>query len=215
MRLTLRRTIPKALLCLGAFLSGVVAIASYRYLMQLGPVPPNVAANRFLHPWIVIHATSAASALLVGVGQLLPAIRERRASLHRWAGRVYVIACLVGGISGLVLALGVSTGPIAATGFAILAILWIFVTTRGWLAARRRSWLEHRRWMVRSYALTFAAVTLRLYLPVAVIASMHGFDFIGAYRLIAWLAWVPNAILAELYLKRRRTVFLATSKMPV
>jgi hypothetical protein len=58
--------------------------------------------------------------------------------------------------------------------------------------------------MLRSYALTFAAVTLRLYLPLAVIASIHGYDFMVAYRFIAWFAWVPNAIFAELFIRRGR-----------
>ena len=57
--------------------------------------------------------------------------------------------------------------------------------------------------MIRSYALTLAAATLRLYLPVAAIASIHGYDFMVAYRAIAWLAWVPNAIAVEFYIKRR------------
>jgi uncharacterized membrane protein len=201
---TVRRLISSAPVGLGALLSVVIAIASYRYLIQLGPVPPNVADNRFFLPWIVIHATAAATALLVGVAQLLPAIRQRWPALHRWAGRVYVIGCLVGGFSGLVLSVGVSAGPIAAAGFGILGVLWIYVTSRGWLAARRRSWAQHRRWMLRSYALTFAAVTLRLYLPLAVIASIHGYDFMVAYRFIAWFAWVPNAIFAELFIRRGR-----------
>ena len=53
--------------------------------------------------------------------------------------------------------------------------------------------------MIRSFALTFAAVTLRLYLPFP---PMMGFTFVEGYRVIAWLAWVPNLALAELYLRR-------------
>ena len=58
---------------------------------------------------------------------------------------------------------------------------------------------EHLRWMIRSFALTFAAVTLRLYLPFP---PMMGFTFVEGYRAIAWLAWVPNLIAAELYWRR-------------
>jgi hypothetical protein len=73
------------------------------------------------------------------------------------------------------------------------------VTSQGWLTARARRFDEHRRWMIRSFALTFAAVTLRIYMPLS--GLMH-LDMDQAYRAIAWLAWVPNLILAELYLRR-------------
>jgi len=54
---------------------------------------------------------------------------------------------------------------------------------------------------VRSFAMTFAAVTLRLYLPIA---PMMGYDFMPAYVAISWLAWVPNLMVAELYLNWSR-----------
>jgi hypothetical protein len=53
--------------------------------------------------------------------------------------------------------------------------------------------------MMRSYALAFAAVTLRLYLPIFQITHV---DFMIAYRITAWLCWVPNLAFAELVLVR-------------
>ena len=52
--------------------------------------------------------------------------------------------------------------------------------------------------MIRSFALTFAAVTLRLYLPLV---PLLGISFVDGYRAISFLAWVPNLIVAELYLR--------------
>jgi hypothetical protein len=59
---------------------------------------------------------------------------------------------------------------------------------------------RHRAWMLRNYSLTFAAVTLRIYLPLA--AAVLHFDFIPAYRVISWLCWVPNLIVAEILARR-------------
>jgi len=184
-----------------ALLSVAVALVSYRYVAQGGPMPQNVAHNRFVQPWIIIHAGAAATALLSGPLHLLQTLRQHRPRAHRWVGRVYVAGCLVGGGSGLVLAAGVSEGPVAQAGFACLGVLWITVTVQGWRSARARRWADHRRWMVRSFALTFAAVTLRLYIPIALAL---GLDFSSAYRAIAWLAWVPNAIATKFYLNRQR-----------
>ena len=76
---------------------------------------------------------------------------------------------------------------------------WLYTTSQGWLTARARRFDEHRAWMIRSFALTFGAVTLRIYLPLSQVADI---PFPTAYPIIAWLAWVPNLMIAELYLRR-------------
>ena len=179
--------------------SAGLALISYRYVAQKGFVPPTVAQNRFFHPWLMFHAGGAGTALLLGPFQFLPAWRRRWPKAHRWTGRAYLVSCLVGGVSGLVLAAGASTGPIAQTGFAVVCVLWIYGTGQAWRAALSRSWAEHRRWMIRSFALTFAAVTLRVDLQIA---SALGFSLLNSYRAIAWLSWVPNAVWAEFYVRR-------------
>jgi hypothetical protein len=54
-------------------------------------------------------------------------------------------------------------------------------------------------WMVRSYALTFSAVTLRAWVPILSL----GFNVDHDYTVIitAWLNWIPNVIVGELLLK--------------
>ena len=56
--------------------------------------------------------------------------------------------------------------------------------------------------MMRSYALTAAAITLRLYLPVFAIT---GIPFAEGYRLVAWICWIPNLMFAEWLLRPGRT----------
>ncbi len=57
--------------------------------------------------------------------------------------------------------------------------------------------------MIRNFALTGAAVTLRLWLPALQAASG---SFMDAYRTVVWLCWVPNAIAAEIILRGRKGV---------
>ena len=184
---------------LATFFSIGVALVSYRYL---GPpnvtLSPEVLANLYARPWLMVHVAGAATALLIVGFQLLRALRRRRA-IHRWLGRVYATSCLAGGAAGLVIATGTTAGPVAAWGFGLLAVVWIYTTSQGWLTARARRFDEHRAWMIRSFALTFGAVTLRIYLPLSQVADI---PFQVAYPAIAWLAWVPNLIVAELYLRR-------------
>jgi len=68
-----------------------------------------------------------------------------------------------------------------------------------WLRVRSRDYAAHREWMIRSYALCLAAVTLRVYLPLS---AMAGIPFSESYPAISWLCWVPNLIIAEWFLVR-------------
>jgi uncharacterized membrane protein len=185
-----------------AILSLGIALGSYRYLLPNTPgIPTDVAKNLMRHPWLAIHASLAATALILGPIQFIPRLRAARPRLHRWTGRIYIVACLTGGSAGLLLAWGTDAGPVAQFGFGALAVSWIFCTARAWRLAVARRFVEHRRWMVRSFALTFAAVTLRLYLPIA---PLLGYPFMDGYRIISWMCWVPNLLAAELYLNRAR-----------
>ena len=187
----------RSLWCLAAFLSVGVAGYAYWAVAAGGPPAPQVMANLFARPWLMVHMALAGTALAAGPLQFLPAIRRRR-PLHRWIGRAYVISCLIGGVAGLTMAFGTTAGPVAAWGFGTLAVVWIVCNVEGWRMARDRQFDAHRAWMIRSFALTFGAVTLRLYLPIS---QVIGIPFPEAYSAIAWLAWVPNLLLAEVYLR--------------
>lgn len=109
-----------------------------------------------------------------------------------------------GGVSGFVLALRSEGGAVAHAGFGALAVAWAFTTFRAFERARAADYPTHRRLMVRSYALTFAAVTLRIYIPVT---TAVGFPFETAYPAIAWLCWVPNLAAANRWFVPRRGRF--------
>jgi hypothetical protein len=183
---------------LGAVLSISVALFSYRYMPQLAFGAPLILANTLSRPWLYMHIIGAATALLIAPFQLLPALRRGRGSWHRWLGRIYMICCLLGGVGGFVSAFGSTAGPVATAGFASLAMLWVFVNSVGWLRATQSRFAEHRRWMIYSFALTFAAVTLRLYLPIFPLLHL---SFVVGYRTVAWMSWVGNLIAAEIYLR--------------
>lgn len=182
------------LLCLG------IAAYSARYLLHPPQTPAQALGNPRGVPWLVVHIAGSVVALALGSLQFVPALRRGATPPHRWTGRVYVLGCLVGGGAGLVLAPGSSAGPIASAGFGLLAVIWIAVNLLGWRAAMQGRFAEHRRWMIRSWALTLAAVTLRLYLPLVMALDL---PFLPWYRAISFLAWVPNLVAAELWLRRR------------
>lgn len=178
-----------------------VALFSLRYVAMTGPLlSPMVLANRFADPWLPLHAGAASLALLVGSFQFLSGPWLGRARWHRRAGQVFVAAAVVGSVSGFALALGAVAGPVARVGFGLLALAWGPSTLFGWWLARRGEWARHRGWMIRAWALTLAAITLRLYLLVL---PMIPVDPVAGYQAISFLAWVPNLLIAEYWLRRR------------
>lgn len=140
-----------------------------------------------------LHIGGAIAALLIGPVQLAGRFRRRFPRWHRRLGLVYVTGVGVGGSAGLALAPTAHGGIISTLGFTGLALAWLTTTTLAVLAIARRDVATHRRWMIRSFALTFAAVTLRLYLGIS---GALGLDFDTSYVVIAWLCWVPNLVLA-------------------
>ena len=141
-----------------------------------------------------LHLAGAAVALVVGPLQHNSRLRGRFLNLHRWTGRAYVLAVLFGGAAAFRLATVAQGGLPAQVGFGLLAVLWLLATGQAYRSIRAGDRNSHRRWMTRSYALTFAAVTLRIYLPLSQVVGM---PFEPAYQTIAWLCWVPNLLLAE------------------
>ena len=133
-------------------------------------------------------------ALLTGWSQFNTRIRNKYISVHKILGKVYVIVCIISGSAGLYISFFATGGWIASWGFGALAIFWLITTSKAYLTIRNGEIDNHKMWMIRSYALTFAAVTLRIWLPLGQILQ---FDFIEAYRVIAWLCWVPNLIIAQ------------------
>jgi hypothetical protein len=137
-----------------------------------------------------------------------PARRRRgtRPSLGWWIATVlaavivvYALGYVVVGVVGLYMSIYSFGGWVTHLGFGTLAGLLLFTTLRAYAAARRRDIATHRQWMVRSYALVFAAVTLRIELPL--LAMAFG-GFLPGYQAVAWLCWVPNALWAEWFVRR-------------
>jgi hypothetical protein len=97
-----------------------------------------------------------------------------------------------------------SAGPVAATGFTMLAVFWLYSGTQAYITIRRGDVQAHRRWMLRNFSLTLAAAMLRIELPLLVV--LGGFSFATAYIIVAWSSWVPNWLIVEAWLRRGRAV---------
>jgi uncharacterized membrane protein len=157
-----------------------------------------------------VHVLCGMLALLIGPFQFVKRLRRRFVRLHRACGAVYVASATGLGVTGLILAPTAYTGAVASVGFTLLGLAMLFTT---WTALRMimaHRYGEHRRWMIRSFSLIMAGVMLRVEIPLYYalfgVGIVH-FTFETAYATIAWLAWVPNILIA-LWVTRRQPVRL-------
>jgi len=142
----------------------------------------------------LLHFLAGGVVIIVGAMQFNGSFRSKYLNVHRVLGRIYVVGCIVGGFAGLYLAFYSTGGIVSHWGFGLLAVCWIITTAMAYRHIRAGRVRIHQDWMIRSYALTLAAVTLRIYLPIS---QISGYEFEEAYRAIAWMCWVPNLIVAE------------------
>lgn len=179
-------------------------VALYGLAFAFSPdANPDFYRRLMMLPWYAhAHFLASGTALLVGGFQFSARLRRSRPALHRWIGRGYLLAVLVGSIGGMGLAMISHGGPPTHVAFSLLSALWLYSGLQAYRAIRDGDVAEHRRWMIRNFSLTFAAVTLRIELGLLIEAV--GWTFDEAYVTVAWLSWVGNLLLAEWWLLHER-----------
>jgi len=158
---------------------------------------------------LTIHAAAGGFALLIGPFQFLPRFRQRFPEAHRLFGRIYIICILISSIMAAYSALVSVDGFVAQTGFILLAVSWFYSIVQAYLSIRSGQVQLHRIWMVRNYALTTAAITLRLWVGGGAIylALTHQMPtkltFTPLYSTAAWISWIVPLVFAEWFINQR------------
>lgn len=152
-----------------------------------------------------IHAFTSTFLLLAGFTQFSGYILKKYKKLHRMMGRLYVWNILVlTGPASLVMGFYANGGLLSRIAFISLSVLWIYFTLRGLIAVRQKKFNLHRDYLIRSYALTLSAITLRAWKYL--LSNTFDIPPMDLYRIVAWLGWVLNLIIAEriIYTLRNR-----------
>ena len=156
-------------------------------------------ANTLWNTAFYTHIILGGIALLIGWLQFSTKLRLRNLSTHRAIGKIYIVTVLISSLASIGLGFFATGGIITSTGFICLGIIWFTTTLLAYLKIRNMEIEQHRRLMIYSYAACFAAVTLRIWLPLLNI--IFG-DFLVAYSIVAWLCWVPNLLVANLIVRK-------------
>ena len=159
---------------------------------------------------LAMHAGASGIALLIGPFQFLTSLRTRNPLVHRTIGRTYLICVLIGSVFAFFSALFSVSGFTAQVGFAFLAVIWFYSAYKAYRAIRQGYIQLHRIWMIRNYALTFAAVILRLWLSLG--DSVLHLPFKDVYSTSAWMSWIVSLVVAEWFINQQLLQSLALKR---
>lgn len=149
-----------------------------------------------------IHVFSSILTLLAGFTQFSSYILREHKAFHRLMGRIYVVAVLfINFPSGMILAFNANGQLPSKIAFIILDSLWFWFTLQAFLAIRKGNVLSHKQFMIRSYALTFSAITLRTW--KLILSASFVIDPVTLYMIDAWMGFVPNLLLAEWWIRKK------------
>jgi uncharacterized membrane protein len=204
-RNTLRDIVVYFILCLAVFLMlrmilGYSSFDTKFSFLQL--------KQDYLHikPWLIsfyIHVFSSVLALMAGLTQFSSYILKHHRPLHKVMGRIYVIVILVVNFpTAMVMAYYANGHLPTKIAFMLLDLLWFAFTLQAFLAIRRGKVQRHKEFMIRSFALTFSAITLRTW--KIVLTNSTDLDAETIYMIDAWMGFVPNLLFAEWLIRRRK-----------
>ncbi|MDT7581746.1 MAG: hypothetical protein QOK35_3010 [Pseudonocardiales bacterium] len=201
------RAVPVLLVVVALFLAlELPAYVGFDPAASRVPARPDLPLH---YPLLVAHILFGSVALITACLQVWPWLRRAHPVVHRWSGRVYLFGGVFpGGLAVLAVAPVSSTGPVSAVGNTALAVLWLATAVAGFRAARARRYGDHRRWMLRSVALTFSIVANRLWLVAyfLLFTPFLGEDptalGLAAAGASVWTSWVVNLLVVEWWVLR-------------
>jgi hypothetical protein len=152
--------------------------------------------------WLLLHVTAGIVALLSGPIQLWLGLTDRNVRAHRRLGIMYICSVGASSLAGYYLAFHTTFGFTFGAGLAGLATAWIVTTGLAFAAIRRHLYEQHKEWMIRSYVVTTAFVTFRLWF------SLLGLIGLGTKAeraaIMAWSCWAVPLLITEAVLQGRK-----------
>jgi len=172
-----------------------------------GWVPGDLLGNVQL----LTHVFVAAVVTFAGVLQLIPSLRRRWPSVHRWNGRLFMVTALVATLTGLYLTLirGSQIGLGSTLSISLNGALILIFVGLAWRSALARDFSTHRRHALRAWLLVNGVWFLRIGImlaglglaPFGIEMSYDSVVFVG----VSFLSWLLPLTVVELYLRAERS----------
>jgi Predicted membrane protein (DUF2306) len=157
-------------------------------------------------PLLITHISGGIIAIVLGPLQFIPIIRKRYKKWHRLIGKIYLIAVLIGGLAAITLATAkvimLEHAIAFGTGLLGLGIAWLFTSGMAFWAVRKRNFVQHREWMIRSYVVTCGFTSFRIFTDILNNYMHADGNQIGIT--MAWACWAIPLLITEMILQSRK-----------
>jgi uncharacterized membrane protein len=195
-----------------------LAVATRRTVVLLNPIAVNARKNPAAaldaafadrRTLTLLHILPAMLFMVLGPLQFVRRLRAKYPQVHRRSGRIFLIASVVVGITGLTLAFGKTIGGVDEKAAILLfGSLFLIALAKALWHALRREFAQHREWMIRGYAIGLAVATIRpIMATFFAVAVLRGHrpeprDFFGT---AFWLGFTLQTLAAEIWINYTRT----------
>lgn len=201
---TFKNLLVYLILTAGTFLMLRIIVEHFSLQPDVGflKVKQEYIGNQIWRTAFYIHVFTSILTLLAGFTQFSSYILKEHKNLHRIMGRVYVFSILfINFPAGMIMAFYANGLLPTRIAFIILDSLWFWFTLRAFLEIKKGNIKAHKQFMMRSYALTFSAITLRTW--KIVLSSLFVLSPLALYQMEAWMGFVPNLFLAEWLIRKK------------
>ena len=182
----------------GVMIIKIMPYMSFEHAINfLGTKTDAVLNKPYFQTAFYIHITSSIAVIGTGIFQFFPKILRGYPKVHMLIGKIYIGSILLfAAPSGLVIASFANGGLSSKVGFSLQCCVWFAVTYAAWHAIMQQKWEKHIEMMLRSYAVTLAAMSLR----TESYALYYFFQTkpIETYLTVTWLSWVGNLCIVEI-----------------
>ena len=154
----------------------------------------------------LLHVVPGAAYMLLVPIQLSRRIRSRHRRVHRWNGRLLLVAGTVSTLAGMFFGLGMPYGGIGeAIVVALTGALFLFAMGRAFVAIRRKQITVHREWMLRALSVALGISVVRIVAGVYDLAfSPAGYSLDVLFVWSMWTGWAIAIGVAEFWIRRTR-----------
>lgn len=166
---------------------------------------PEAFGKYFKLKWILIaHITAGGGALILGLVQFWPKLRNFSWKIHRIIGILYLLAVLLSSLCAIVLAFTTAYAVNWAYAFSlqIWVSVWISSTSIAYYSAVKKKFKLHQEWMVRSYLVTLAFIISGLALKIPFVLQLGSFAEISPS--FFWFGWSVPLYIYEIILSSKR-----------
>jgi uncharacterized membrane protein len=154
-----------------------------------------------------VHVAGGVIALVLGPLQFIKYVRTNYKSLHRALGKIYLMSVLFSGLSAFYLAIFDNLLNkhefMFATGAMSMGVAWFVTSGMAYWTVRKRNFVQHKEWMIRSYVLTSNFIIFRLiYYYLHDLPDFQYKEHIGAFTV--WISWSLPLLITEWILQAKK-----------